>query len=74
MGFNKWHVPDVSVLNERYKEMGHAEFIKFLNGRDAFIGPPESINFINQLLKKEHEQCITSQKSNLKRSTKSQDE
>lgn len=73
MGFNKWHVPELKEVQQMYEEQGHIEFVKFLRRRDAFIGPPESIDFINQILKKEQEKCTTSQKSNLKRSTKSQD-
>lgn len=74
MGFNKWYVPALSELKEMYEEMGRKEFIKLAHRRDALIGPIDSIDFINQLLKKEQEQCTTSQKSNSKRSTKNQDE
>ena len=74
MGFNKWYVPDLPDLKEMYEDMGHSEFIKLAYRRDAFIGPTDSIDFINRLLKKEQEKCITSQKSNLKRSTKRLDE
>lgn len=73
MGFNKWYVPELEQVQEMYKEQGHANFVKFLGRRDAYIGPPESIDFINQIIKKEQEKCTTSQKSNLKRSTKKQD-
>ena len=67
-------MPNLTELKETYSEIGHAEFMKFLSRREAFIGPIDSINFINQLIKKEQEPCTTSQKSNLKLSTKNQEE
>lgn len=70
MGFNKWFAPSLDEVKQMYTDMGHTDFIKFLSRRDAFVGPPNSINFINRILKKEHEKCTTSQKSSSKHSTK----
>ena len=60
MGFNKWYVPELKEVQQMYEEQGHTEFVKFLRRRDAFIGPPESIDFINQILKKEQEKSFIS--------------
>lgn len=58
MGFNKWFVPDLQELQKMYSTLGHQEFITFVNKRDAFVGPTDSINFINQILKKEKENVL----------------
>lgn len=67
MGFNKLHLPDLDYLKESLKEKGNEEFVKFWERRymkaDALIGPPESMDFIKQILDREYNYRTTGQYS-----------
>ena len=67
MSFNKYYLPEIEELKKQYIEMGHSIFMDRINKRDVLIGSTESQEFIEELIKKQNSQCITSQKLNLKR-------
>lgn len=53
MGFSKWYVPELHEVKRKRLEMGHANFMEFIAGRDGLFGDPASIQYIVELLKKE---------------------
>tara|TARA_B100000963_G_scaffold336437_1_gene331467 strand:+ start:179 stop:451 length:273 start_codon:yes stop_codon:yes gene_type:complete len=65
MGFNKLHLPDLEYLKESLKEKGNEEFVNFWTMRyaraDALIGPPESMDFIKQIIDREYNYRTTGQ-------------
>jgi hypothetical protein len=67
MGFNKLHIPDLDYLKESLKSKGNDEFVDFWKRRyikaDAIIGPPDSHDFIKQILDREYNYRTTGQTS-----------
>jgi hypothetical protein len=64
MGFNKKYLSDLETLKKEY-ETSPTDFIRYMQKCDAFIGPSDSINFVNQILtsnNKKQTVCTTSQK------------
>lgn len=51
MGVNKKFLQELKKLKEEYSEKGRDEFIKKYQKADVFIGPSESINFLEKVLK-----------------------
>lgn len=51
MGFNKFILPKVSKLNKMYEEDPHG-FMRRVKKTDAFIGSMESINWVEDKIKK----------------------
>lgn len=47
MGFNKKFVQPLDKVMEEFEEMGEKEFIRRYSKVDSFVGPTESIQFIN---------------------------
>lgn len=51
MSFNKRFVRSLPEVKEEYFEQGHEEFVKIYKKADAFIGPSDSIDFIEARFK-----------------------
>ena len=65
MGFNKLMIPDLEYLKESLRQKGNEEFIQFWERRffkaDAIMGPPDSHDFIKQILNREYNYRETGQ-------------
>lgn len=49
MSFNKKYLPELHVLEDAFKELGDDGFyIRYIKKCEAFIGPSESIDYINK--------------------------
>jgi len=54
MGFNKTFLRTVEDIEKRL-ESDRESTLRWLKKSDCFIGPSETIDFVNQLLKEEYE-------------------
>lgn len=53
MSFNKLFVPEVEYLQEFLKNNGSLKFFnQYVNKRDAFIGPTDSVDFLNKFIER----------------------
>ena len=50
MGLNKRYLPELKELKEEYKTRGHEEFVRIHRKYEAFIGPIQSVNFVQKKL------------------------
>ena len=55
MGFNKKIVPTIDILQQMVYDYGSEYVLKQFASADALIGSVESIRFLEQLKKEEHE-------------------
>lgn len=53
MSLNILHVPNISILKDTLINKGSEEvFFKYIRKRECFIGPSDSIDFLEQFIKK----------------------
>lgn len=50
MGLNKKYLPDLEKIKEEYEKSSPSDFIKKYSKYEVFIGPIESINFIEKII------------------------
>lgn len=50
MSYTHIHLPELKVLKERLKE--RPETIKYYSKYEAFVGPSDSVDYINKQIKK----------------------
>ena len=69
MSYVRKRLPELDELKKEYEDLGHEEFLRHYSKYDTFIGPSESMIFLNQVFKKEElnknnnqSSCTTSQK------------
>jgi hypothetical protein len=53
MSINKIYLPEIKKLKEFLKENGSEKFyMKYIRNRDVFIGPNDSMDFVDTFCKK----------------------
>ena len=52
MGFNIRYLPSLKELKKTYDRDGHEEFVRSYKRTEAFIGPSQSINFVQKMINK----------------------
>lgn len=45
-------LPPLSEIKKEYEEKGHEEFVRIYIKYDTFIGPSESMDFLNEVFEK----------------------